>query len=249
MGATGVVQVEVLLFARLRELVGRSSVSLSLSVSAGVDGGAHVPPCAAGDVWRELVGAHPRLAGADSGLRVAVNQSYADWSTPVADGDVVAFIPPVAGGSGAGSAVGRPGIHVWLTSSPLDPRAVEELVRTDEDGAVCTFVGVVRNHAEGHAVTHMDYEAYPGMAEAEMERIAADALARFGATAVAAVHRVGRLEVGEASVVVAASAPHRGVAFDACRYTIDTLKAEAPVWKKEYGPDGAEWVDERLRQH
>ena len=227
--------VDVLLFARLREIVGAPSVSLPLATS----------PSSARDVWTALLAAHPRLAGADSGLRVAVNQSYADWDTPVSAGDTVAFIPPVAGGSGGGDAR----VHVWLTSSVLDARAVEELVRTDEDGAVCTFTGVVRNHAEDHSVTHMDYEAYPGMAEAEMSRIAHEAIARFGVTAVAAVHRLGRLGIGGASIVVSVSAPHRGAAFDACRYTMDTLKAEAPIWKKEHGPDGSEWVDERLRQH
>ncbi len=226
-------EVEVLLFARLRELVGESSVRLSLPSGAA----------SARSVWGLLVASHPRLSGADGGLRVAINQSYAEWESPVGGGDVVAFIPPVAGGSGRG------GVHVWLTTDVLDPRAVEELVRTDEDGAVCTFTGVVRNHAEGHAVTDMDYEAYPGMAEAEMARIARDAVERFGVTAVAAVHRLGRLRVGEASVVVSVSAPHRAAAFEACQHTMDTLKAEVPIWKKEHGPDGSEWVDERLRQH
>jgi molybdopterin synthase catalytic subunit len=230
------VRVTVLLFARLREVVGAPSVMLNVPASEPTSARAR-------DAWLALTAAHPRLTGTDSGLRVAVNQSYADWDTPIADGDEIAFIPPVAGGSG------RPGVHVWLTPDPLDPRAIEDLVRTDEDGAVCTFVGAVRNHAEGHPVTHMDYEAYPGMAEAEMRRIATDALTRFAATAVAAVHRTGRLVVGEASIVVSASAPHRAAAFDACRHTIDTLKAEAPIWKKEHGPDGAEWVDERVRQH
>jgi len=227
------VQVEVLLFARLREVVGQPSVRLA------VPGGA----ASAREVWAALAAQYQRLSGADGGLRVAVNQAYADWDTAVSSGDVVAFIPPVAGGSGRGD------VHVWLTDEVLDARAVEALVRTDADGAVCTFIGVVRNHAEGHAVTHMDYEAYPGMAEAEMERIARDAISRYGVTAVAAVHRLGRLSVGEASVVVSVSAPHRAAAFDACRHTMDTLKAEAPIWKKEHGPDGAEWVDERLRQH
>jgi molybdopterin synthase catalytic subunit len=231
--AAASLDVEVLLFARLREVAGASSVRLS------VPGGA----LAARDVWHALCAAHPRLAGLDGGLRVAVNQSYAGWDSPVASGDVVAFIPPVAGGSG------RAGVHCRLTTEPLDPRHLEELVRTDEDGAVCTFTGVVRNHAEGHAVTDMDYEAYPGMAEAEMERIARDALVRFGVTAVAAAHRLGHLAVGDASVVVSVSAHHRAAAFEACRFVMDTLKAEVPIWKKEHGPDGSEWVDERLRQH
>src|SRR5258708_39752528 len=102
----------------------------------------------------------------------------------MAAGDVVAFIPPVAGGwgAGAGSGSGEAGVHAWLTTEPLDPRTVEALVRTDADGAVCTFTGAVRNHADGKAVTHLDYEAYQGMAEAPLRPLAEDALARFGAT-------------------------------------------------------------------
>lgn len=233
-------QVEVLLFARLRELAGASSLAVSVAPS-GSDGAS----VTARDVWDAACAVHPRLAGSDGGLRVAVKQAYVSWDAPVRAGDTVAFIPPVAGGSGSG----EPGIHVWLTAEPLDARAVEQLVRTDEDGAICTFTGVVRNHAEGKLVTHLDYEAYQGMAEERMRAIAADALVRFGATAVAAVHRIGTLGIGEASVVVAASAHHRAAAFEACRYTIDTLKADAPIWKKEHGPDGAVWVDETGRQH
>lgn len=237
-------QVEVLLFARLRELVGASSVGVSVPVASAPGGGGGARAAVtARDVWDALCAAHPRLSGGDGGLRVAVNQAYASWDSPVASGDAVAFIPPVAGGSGA------PGVHVWLTAEPLDARAVEQLVRTDEDGAVCTFTGVVRNHAEGNAVTHLEYEAYEGMAEERLRAIAAEALERFDATAIAAVHRVGTLHVGEASVVVAASAHHRAAAFAACQYTIDALKADAPIWKKEHGPGGAVWVDETQRQH
>lgn len=231
--SAGAGSVEVLLFARLRELAGQASLQVALPSASP----------SARHLWASLASAHPRLAGADSGLRVAINQSYAAWDSPVAPGDVVAFIPPVAGGTG------RPGVHVWLTTDVLDPRTLEELVRTDADGAVCTFTGAVRDHAEGHPITDMDYEAYPGMAEAEMERIAHDAIDRFGVTAVAAVHRLGHLSIGDASVVVSVSAPHRAAAIDACRYVMDTLKAEVPIWKKEHGPDGSEWVDERLRQH
>lgn len=238
---TVAVQVEVLLFARLRELAGASSVAVE------VPPGSDASVVTARSVWDALCAAHPRLAGADAGLRVAVNQSYASWDADVAAGDVVAFIPPVAGGSPGGDE--SPGIHAWLTAEPLDARAVEQLVRTDEDGAVCTFTGVVRNHAEGKEVTQLEYEAYAGMAEERMRAIAEEAQSRFGATAIAVVHRVGTLGIGEASVVVAASAHHRSAAFEACRFTIDTLKAHAPIWKKEHGPDGAVWVDETSRQH
>jgi len=236
--------VEVLLFARLRELAGASSMGVEVPRA---DAGAAMPARA---VWDALCAACPRLSGADAGLRVAVNQSYATWDSPVEAGDTVAFIPPVAGGSSDASGTGAAsGIHAWLTAEPLDARAVEQLVRTDEDGAVCTFTGVVRNHAEGKQVTQLEYEAYAGMAEERMRAIAEEAQARFGATAIAVVHRVGTLGIGEASVVVAASAHHRSAAFDACRFTIDTLKAHAPIWKKEHGPDGAVWVDETSRQH
>jgi molybdopterin synthase catalytic subunit len=108
---------------------------------------------------------------------------------------------------------------------------------------------VVRNHAEGRAVERLEYEAYPEMAEPQMRRIGEEALRRTGATAVALWHRTGTLEVGEASVVVSASAPHRAEAFEACRYAIDTLKADVPIWKKEHGEGGAVWVDETTRTH
>jgi molybdopterin synthase catalytic subunit len=174
---------------------------------------------------------------------VAVNEEYASWDRPVQAGDAVAFIPPVAGGAP------EPAVHVRLTTDPLDSAAAEALVRTDADGAVCTFTGVVRNHAEGRAVDHLEYEAYPEMAEPQMRRVGEEALRRTGATAVVLWHRTGSLAIGEASVVVSASAPHRAEAFEACRYAIDTLKAEVPIWKKEHGDGGAVWVDETERNH
>lgn len=223
--------VEVLLFANLRELAGQRT--LAVDVPAG---------SRARDVWRAAIATVPRLDGADSGVRVAVNEVYASWDTAVSDGDAVAFIPPVAGGVDHR-------VHVRLTTDVLDARALESMVRTDADGAVCTFSGVVRDNAEGRAVTRLEYEAYPGMTEAELRRIGADALQRFAVTAIAIEHRTGTLEVGEASVVVCASAAHRAPAFDACRWAMDTLKVEAPIWKKEHGEGGAVWVDETARGH
>jgi MoaE-MoaD fusion protein len=237
---TVAVRVEVLLFARLRELARERTLTLTVPAGATVRG-----------VWEAAVEGHPRLAGADAGVRVAVNEEYAGWHDEVRPGDRVAFIPPVAGGSAdaGGSGSGRPGVHVLLTSEPLDVTAAEALVRTDADGAVCTFTGVVRNHAEGRAVERLEYEAYPEMAKPQMRRVGEEALRQTGATAVALWHRTGTLEIGEASVVVSASAPHRAEAFAACRYAIDTLKADVPIWKKEHGEGGAVWVDESLRTH
>jgi MoaE-MoaD fusion protein len=222
-------RIEVLLFARLRELSGQRS--LHVEVPAGGTARA---------AWEAAVDRIPRLATADSALRVAVNEGYAEWDAPLQDGDVVAFLPPVAGGSDAS-------IHVLITLAPLDARACESLVLTEADGAVCTFTGAVRNHADGRTVTAIEYEAYVEMAETELRRIGAEALAATGATAVALHHRIGELRVGEASVVVSAAAAHRAEAFEACRLAIDTLKERAPIWKREMGEGGAVWVDETAR--
>lgn len=131
-----------------------------------------------------------------------------------------------------------------LTPEPLDERAVTELVSGPDAGGVVTFVGRVRDQARGRSVVALEYEAYPEMAQSVFETIAAEAAARFSIKRVAIHHRCGRLVVGEPAVVIAVSAAHRGAAFDACEYVIDQLKARAPIWKKEFGPDGAVWVEE-----
>ena len=223
-------RIEVLLFARLRELAGARSLHLEVPTGA-----------TAREAWNAAVDEVPRLAGTEGSVRVAVNEGYASWDTTLHDQDVVAFLPPVAGGSGGG-------IHVLLTHDELDPRACEELVRGDADGGICTFTGAVRDHAEGRTVEAIEYEAYPEMAIAEMRRVGEEALAASGASAVALHHRLGRLEVGVASVVVSAAAPHRAQAFDCCRRAIDALKERVPIWKRELGEGGAVWVDESARE-
>lgn len=130
-----------------------------------------------------------------------------------------------------------------LTRDPLDPAPLLAGVRRDGDGGIALFVGVVRDNADGRAVTEMEYEAYEPMAEKEMERIEADLAARFPGVRLVMRHRIGRLAVGEVAVVVAASAPHREEAFAACRAGIEEIKARVPVWKREWGPDGSVWVD------
>lgn len=130
-----------------------------------------------------------------------------------------------------------------LTRDPLDAAPLLARVRRDGDGGIALFVGVVRDNADGRAVTEMEYEAYEPMAEAEMERIEADLAGRFPVVRVLLRHRIGRLRIGEVAVVVAASAPHRDEAFAACRAGIEEIKARVPVWKRERGPDGSVWVD------
>lgn len=132
-----------------------------------------------------------------------------------------------------------------LSSTPLDDKAVTALVSGSGSGGVVTFVGRVRDHARGRSVSALEYEAYPEMVEAVFAAIGTEAEQRFDVTAIAIHHRLGRLEVGEASVVIAVAAAHRSPAFEACRYAIDELKRRAPIWKKEFGPDGAFWVEDR----
>lgn len=130
-----------------------------------------------------------------------------------------------------------------ITTEPIDAEALYRAVLRDRDGAIVTFHGVVRDHSNGgKAVRYLEYEAYPEMAEARMRAIGEELRARWGVEEVAMVHRIGRVEIGEASVVIAVAAPHRGAAFDACEYAIDTLKATVPIWKKEVFADGEVWV-------
>src|SRR6266849_1882316 len=169
------------------------------------------------DVYDALQKLHPALDPNRESVRAAVNQEFADWDVIVGAGDEVAFIPPVSGGAHA------VGVLFELTTDPLDARRIEAAVAHKAAGAICTFTGVVRDNSRGRSVTHLEYEAYAEMATAEMRRIAG--------------------EIGEASVVVSVSCPHRAEAIDACRWGIDRLKESVPIWKKEHAPDGTFWIE------
>jgi molybdopterin synthase catalytic subunit len=132
---------------------------------------------------------------------------------------------------------------VRLQAGSIDVAALLSETRGDGDGAIALFLGTVRNFNAGRRVLFLEYEAYPGMAEREMEQIAAEALSRFGVTQVAIVHRVGRLEIGDVSVAVVVAAPHRAAAMDACRFAIDAVKVSVPIWKREHGDGGAVWIE------
>jgi MoaE-MoaD fusion protein len=177
------------------------------------------------DVWPALdLGAEPE------GLLYAVNRRYAERGHALADGDEVAVIPPVSGGA------------FRLAASPLSLEAAVAEVRDDGAGAIATFTGTARATSRGRRVRHLDYEAYEGMAEQVMADLADSLKARYEITAVAIHHRVGRVEVGEASVVVAVSGPHRADTLAACRDAIDALKGSVPLWKKEVYEGGEEWI-------
>jgi len=206
------VTVRVRLFAALRERAGWSEREL--------DGVARVA-----DVWPALgLGEEPQ------GLLYAVNRAYAAREQELADGDEVAVIPPVSGGA------------FRLVDAPLSLDAVVDEVRSDEAGAIATFTGTTRVHSRGRTVTHLEYEAYAGMAEDVMARIAEELERRYELCGVAIHHRVGRVGIGEPSVVIAVSAPHRQDALAACKDAIDSLKETVPLWKKEVYEGGEEWV-------
>ena len=170
-------------------------------------------------------------------LAASVNFEMAEPERVLRDGDEVAFLPPVAGGDGTLK-------RCTIAERPLDEAEVARRVEGPDAGGVVTFVGRVREHARGHVIEHLVYEAYPEMAEREMEKIADEAAERWPGTRVAIAHRVGRLEIGDAAVVVVAAAAHRDEAFLACRFAIDTLKVRVPIWKREVATDGAYWVDD-----
>ncbi|MFL5943986.1 MAG: molybdenum cofactor biosynthesis protein MoaE [Gaiellaceae bacterium] len=205
-------KVRVRLFAGLRERAGWSE--------RDVEGVTHVE-----DVWPTLsLGAEP------AGLLYAVNREYAARDRELADGDEVAVIPPVSGGT------------FRLSADPLALDAVVDEVRNERAGAIATFVGTTRVESRGRRVEHLEYEAYEGMAEQVMAQIAAGLRERYDLCDVAIHHRTGRVDIGDPSVVIAVSAPHRQDALAACKDAIDTLKEQVPLWKKEVYEGGEEWL-------
>ncbi len=212
-------RIRLRLFAGLREQAGRSAWELELPEGSLV-----------GDVWAALpeLGSGPGSQPPD--VLYALNQEYVAPDHVLADGDELALIPPVSGGD------------IRLTSEPIDLGAVVAEASRDEAGAIATFVGTTRVHSRGRTVDHLEYEAYGGMAEQELSRIADDLKRRYQLCEIAITHRIGRVEIGEPSVAIAVSAPHRADALAACKDAIDTLKETVPLWKKEVYEGGEEWI-------
>ena len=179
----------------------------------------------------------PLVEQLGSRLASSVNLEIAEEGTPLASGDEVAFLPPVAGGVDAARLC-------TISDQPLVEQEVIDRVEGPDTGGIVSFIGAVRNRARGHDIEFLEYEAYPEMAEREMEKIAAEAGEKWPGTRVAIAHRIGHLEIGDAAVVVVAASAHRGEAFEACRFAIDTLKVRVPIWKREVATDGAYWVDD-----
>ena len=229
-------RVRVLFFGLLKDVLGRAEDTLELAEGAVL-----------GSVFDHYAEAVPRLKQMASSIVLARNQEFAGRSTPVADGDEVAFLPPVSGGSGTNpythEIVDPAGHFFALTRGQIDTRALVERLRQGEDGAVITFEGVVRNNTKGRETRYLDYECYEGLAVKTMAQIGREIAAAHQIGRIAMVHRLGRMEIGEASVAIVVSSPHRKPAFDAALEGINRLKRTVPIWKKEYFVDGEVWVE------
>lgn len=226
----------VLFFGAARDAVGKGEVDLVLQGT----------PTAASAlaVVRENF---PDLSRFGRSLLFAVNQEYARPDAPVCDGDELAIFPPVSGGS-SGTADVPPAASAQrdffeLTTDPVDVGAVARRVVLPECGATVTLDGYAREWTRGRRTLHLVYEAYAPMAQRELERLGREAHERFEIAHIGIVHRTGKLEIGETSVVVAISAPHRRAAFEACEWAIKELKRTVPIWKKEFFEDGEVWVE------
>lgn len=228
----------VLFFGMLREAAGKSSEEIELPDGASLR-----------DVLRRYESQMPRFRDSTASLAVAVNQQYTGPDTRLKANDEIALLPPVSGGApdsvgATASQKPAPGSrHASITREKIDTHGVVEDLKHGEDGASVVFEGVVRNQTRGRKTRFLDYEAYEEMALQQMESLAAQAVEQFKVRDVAIVHRLGRLEIGETSVLIVVASAHRGPAFDACRWIIDTLKRTVPIWKKEHFEDGAVWAD------
>lgn len=226
--------VKVLFFGLLRDLVSAREEQLAIAEGARVR-----------DVFDHFAARFPKLSEMSNSIVMARNQEFADLASPVADGDEIAFLPPVSGGTGPWThQVSDPAGHFFaLTRQPIDTRALTDMVRRGEDGAVIAFEGVVRNNSKGRATRFLDYECYEAMAIRKIAEIGREIAASGAIGRIAMVHRLGRMDIGETSVAIVVSAPHRKPAFDAALEGINRLKKLVPIWKKEYFADGEVWVE------
>jgi len=241
-------KIEVLFFGALKDLLGRSGETVDLPEGSRVR-----------EVLFHYARGAPRFEAMVPSLAISVNQEYSGADRALREGDEVALLPPVSGGSGAKDK--EPGQErgqvrgevrnevrndvrgeVRIVRERIDTEALVARLKRPSDGAAVIFDGVVRDNTRGRRTLYLDYEAYDPMALKQMESLAVEAQSRFAVRGVSIVHRLGRLEIGETSVLIVVAAAHRGVAFEACRWIIDTLKKTVPIWKKEYFEDGAVWA-------
>jgi molybdopterin synthase catalytic subunit/molybdopterin converting factor small subunit len=235
-------KIGVLFFGVLKDVTGRSAETVDLPEGARVR-----------EVLSYYAREAPQFEAMVPSLAISVNQEYSGADRVLREGDEVGLLPPVSGGSAEGGGEVRqkargeipdemPG-EVRIVRERIDTEAVVGRLKRPADGAAVIFDGVVRDNTRARRTLYLDYEAYEAMALKQMESLAEEARSRFGVRGASIVHRLGRLEIGETSVLIVVAAAHRGAAFEACRWIIDTLKKTVPIWKKEYFEDGAVWAD------
>ena len=223
-------RVRVLLFGQLKDITGRSEDSLELPSSATIS-----------TVMAHYTNLYPKIQGLSASIACSINQEYAQGSSVLKEGDEVGLLPPVSGGKATMQELRSE--HCAIVRDPIDVKAIRQKLEHAENGAMIFFDGVVRNNTRGRKTLYLDYEAYESMALNEMEKISQVVLEQFKARDVCMIHRLGRLEIGETSVLIGVASAHRAAAFEACRWLIDTLKKTVPIWKKEHFEDGAVWAD------
>ena len=220
-------KVRVLYFGQLRELANKREEQVEVPEGATVQ-----------QLFDRISARFPALRNFDDVIAIGVNQSFAAREHILKDNDEVAMLPPVSGGAAAAE---EP--LVRIQRERIVPHDIVPTYERPEDGAIVIFDGIVRNHSRNRQTKYLEYEAYEEMALKQMRALAAEARTKFAIRTVALVHRLGRLDIGESSVLIAVYSPHRAAAFDACRWLIDTLKKTVPIWKKEFFIDGAVWAD------
>ena len=219
----------------LKDIVGRAEEHLDLTDGARLD-----------SIFRHYAHQFPKLADFEASIVLACNHQFSDRSTPVHEGDEVAFLPPVSGGSGRYTheiCDSEHGYFFALTREPIDAAGIARELLRGEDGALVNFEGVVRNNSKGRATKFLDYECYEPMAVKMIAEIGRDIARTYAIGRIAMVHRLGRMQIGETSVAVMVSAPHRKPAFEAALEGINRLKRIVPIWKKEHFADGEVWVE------
>jgi molybdopterin synthase catalytic subunit len=225
-------RVKVLFFGMLKDIVGRAEDRLTVEEGSSV-----------GRLYELYAARFPKLNEHSASLLFSRNREFAGRGEALEDGDEVAFLPPVSGGTDDGEETMAEKNPCRLTRQTIDTRRLVNELLAGGDGAVVTFEGVVRNHTKGRATRFLEYEGYEPMALAKMREIAAEVVGKFPVDRIGMTHRLGHLEIGEASIVIVVTSAHRKPAFEACHYAIDRLKKIVPIWKKEFFEDGAVWVE------
>ena len=224
-------RVKVLFFGMLKDVIGHAEESIDIA-----------PASTLKSVFDSYAQRFGTLGERRSSILFARNSEFTKPEAVLYENDEIAFLPPVSGGTKETDHSSRNFVFA-ITREPIDSRVLAESLKRPEDGAVVVFEGVVRNNTKGRSTSYLEYECYEELALAQMTRIGNEIAAQFGAGTIGMIHRLGRLSIGEASVAIVATAPHRRAAFEAALAGIDRLKKEVPIWKKEFFSDGAEWVE------